>query len=90
MLADVLTIPLLYILALWNNFLKKKKKKKRTHPKLLTTLHWGFLIDLFLVTLFVVFEYFGKENQQTFTKKSLKDLIFFNLNDLLDLFISDL
>ena len=30
------------------------------------------------------------QGNQTFTKKSLKDLIFFNLNDLLDLFISDL
>ena len=28
LLADLLKIPFMYILALWNNFLKKKKKKK--------------------------------------------------------------
>ena len=27
LLADLLTIPLMFILILWNNFLKKKKKK---------------------------------------------------------------
>ena len=31
LLADLLTIPLMYNLVLWNNFLKKKKKKNRGH-----------------------------------------------------------
>ena len=43
LLADLLTIPLMYSLILWNNFLKKKKKKNLTELKILFPLDNFFL-----------------------------------------------